>query len=369
MSEQEWYESARACAVLGVSDRVLRGLAQKGYVPTRRYADMRLEYPKDWMEDLARLLSCGSSERYGDRALFELYKLYRSYYDIDHCTTAQLNYRRKKVGIARRKLIASGSIWRMQQLATRLNVPLSRVIDWAHAGRMQVLRFGRSYYLTARYAKYIIELWTEWQTVADLALLHNVTRYKIRDLIRRKKLAAVTFVDGYIRADPAMLRELLTLRPQEKEGCYTLEEAAKRIGCDKHTLIESVCRGTVASVGCGDDRRIPEREIVRWEEWFKHLNDGFAWLEPIITHPGRSVQTMLAKHVITVLGKSQPTITRWSKEGLLPFYPDSFTKGCRVLKLFVRRYIMGLKQYAGEKVLRSHAVEYKKLCQEKGNIV
>jgi hypothetical protein len=134
-------------------------------------------------------------------------------------------------------------------------------------------------------------------------------------------------------------------------------------------LIGRISIGAVVSEGFSEGRRIPEHEVARWEKWFKHLNDEFDWLEPIITHPGRPVKTLHGKQVMAILGKSQPAITRWSQEGLLPFYPASFSQGDRVVRLFVQRYIMGLKRYAGGKVLPRHAVEYKKLCQEKGNIV
>jgi len=375
VNADEWYSVNEVCEQLGIANHSVRQLCKDGLLAYNGVATKGRKYAKRWVDDLARLTENYPPSSKQDKALFELYALHRKYYDVPDCSPYHLRLHKAAIKSACTALVDSGRVWTTAQLAVALGVTAVCVRTWARSERMSTVHFGRTHYLTAQYASYICRVWLEWNTVLQLAEEHGILAYNIWEWIRLKQLPAVKFLDGVIRVDPKVFRRYLASLPKAEykaESLVTIDEAVRRIGCRRNVFMDQLCKGTIVGVGRWNTRRIPEEEVARWEKWFSCLNDEFSWLDPLIKLPRRKPEVLSAKQVAARLKISGERVGAWSKQGLLPFFPDSFTAPVdgNLVRLFVRRYIVGLKQYAGgSKVTCAHARAYKKLCQEKGNIV
>lgn len=372
----EWCTADEVRERLGLaSNETVRQLCKKGLLASNNVATKGRRYAKRWVDDLDRLIENYPPISRLDKALFELYALHRKYYDLPDCSQYRRKIHKAEIRSACKELVKSGRVWTTKQLASALGVSAVCVRKWARSDRMSTVQFGRTHYLTAHYASHLIKVWFEWKTVLSLAEEYEVLAYSIWESIRLKRLPAVKFPDGVFRVDPEVFRRhLVTLlkAKSEAEPLVTIDEAVRRIGCKRQVFMDRLCEGTVIGVGQLNTRRIPEYEVVRWEKWFTCLNDEFSWLDPIIKPLGRKPQILSTKQVAARLKISGERVGAWSKQGLLPFFPGSFTApvGGSLVRLFVRRYIVGLQLYAGGgKVKCAHARAYKRLCQEKGNIV
>lgn len=366
MSQHGWYVASEVADLLGFKDSgSVSDLAKKGFLLTNNVSGGGRRYCKKWVDDLARLQENYLGFRLHDHVLYELYSLHVRY------ANAPDERSREEIILARELLVKSGRARSLRDLANALNVPMWRVRNWAHNGSLGAVKVGLSYYLSARRAEQVAYVWFKWPTVVELAFTQHIQPRKIWAWIERKGMPAYKFLDGNYRINPEQFQEFLDSLPGKKEGLLTVDEAVSRIGCDKHTFLARVCEGGIVTVGRYRELRIPEQEVARWEKWFKHLNDEFSWLEPVVAQSGQTVPTLYVRQVTSELGISAPTITVWAQQGLLPFYPGSFaTNGHHTIRRFVRRYILGLRGYAGApKVAKRHAVDYKRLCEEKGNIM
>lgn len=365
-SRAGWYTTAQTCVLFRLENaKAPAELHSKGLLPSKKNAAGRL-YAKDWVDALAALLVNYPSMHSRDERLFELYALNREYHSHADASPDQRKRLRAKVKRKCEQLCADGKVWKLQQLAEVLELSEDRVRAWAHRGKLSALRFGNTWYLTARYAKYVVRVYTRWKTTHELAEEWNVPYdVLVEGWIGRGELPAVKFADGMYRIDPEVFRAHMAAYTG-----VTLQEAARRIGCDKSTLTQQVHSGTVASTGWRYSRRIPEQEVAKWEELFNNLNADFAWLQPIVAQPGQAVQTLTSRQTQRALKASPAHLTLMSQEGLLPYFPRSFVVRERVIRIYVRRYIIGLAAYVGGgTATRRQAAAYKALCKERGNIV
>jgi hypothetical protein len=275
-----------------------------------------------------------------------------------------------EVHLACRTLIEAGEVRTLNQLAEAVGFPFPRMRSWARKGFVEALKFGKTYYVSEKYALYFIDVWTRWETVKELSAKSGVKAGTIAYWANKQKVRAVRFANGGHRIDPQSFYEYLEKGRFVAEG-VTVDDAVARIGCNPGTFACRVSQGVIVSVGEGANRRIPEEEVIRWEKWFKRLNAEFAWLEPVIIQPERQVETITLQQGRRILGVQQTTMATWSKDGLLPFFPGSFTaEGGSVMRLFVKRYILGLQRFVyGGKATRAKVIAYKACCEERGDIV
>lgn len=369
MSDNEWYTRAESCALLRVSPRVLHALCEKGQVATNGRTLKACLYAKDWVDGLAQLLSVYPPMRYLDETLFQLFVLWKEFHaPMPGSTRNARDMRSIKVRKATERLVASGSAWRLEEVAAELDVPLERLRKWSRTGRLAAMRIGRDYFLSARYAKYIVEVYTQWLTVSEAAEKLGIWESATRQRIVQGYLPAFKCADGRYRINPKVIKDHIVALPDEPS--MSIVEAASRLGCEQRTLHGQISKGRVIAVGPNSRRLITEREVTRWEAWFFSLNPGFEWLQTPITLANRDRETVSLKRASKALKVGTATVGRWAEAGILPFLPDSFPSDTKLTRLFVRRYIIGLQRYArNEHVTLLQAVAYKKLCQERGDIV
>jgi len=372
VSQEEWYTSAQARELLGLKERAVADLGAKGLLRTNEVATKGRRYAKDWVDDLVALLALYPPARNRDTALFELYALHRQYLAVPtDITRGRRDAQRAVLKSARDELVASGGVWPLERLAAELNLSPRRLRWWKRSGELAAVQFGPACFVTARYARYVVEVYTRWLTVDEAADAAGVTASGVKGWIA-KDWIPVVMLQGMNRIDPRQLAAFLEARsaPASEEPTFSFEEAAREIGCTARALASRVSAGGVMASGWRDTRRLSKDEVARWKEWFNKLNAEFSWLQPVVERPGRKVRTITARQTARILGIGSGTTSLWSQADLLPFFPGSFLVRGPVTRLYVRQYVMGLRRFAsGPKVRKREAVAYKKLCQEKGNIV
>lgn len=369
MDWRDGYTNDEVCTLLNLGKESPRDLSRKGLLPSNGETPLQLRYARDWVDELAVLLSRYPSLGSRDTPMFELYAWYRKYHaPPPNLTRGQLDRYRARIRQECEKLVVAKRACTVDELAEKLRVEPRRLYKWGWNGKLSSVRLGFTHYTSARYAAYIVELFTRWQTAVEIAYDHGFEPKTVNLWMANGELAAVRCPDGIQRASPEVIAAFFAARTADSG--LTISDAAARIGCDYRILVSQVSKGGVLSTGRGQLRRIPEDEVAYWEHQFNNLNPDFAWLQQIVM-PDRRRQVALlsAKQVCKVLGVQPGAVTLWSQAGLLPFFVRSLSRTV-ITRAFVSRYIDGLRRYAGGvKVARQQAVDYKQLCQAKGNIV
>jgi hypothetical protein len=369
MDTTGWYTPAQTRALLKLAAKTPAQLSARGLLPFKGVRGAGRFYSREWVDDLARLLANYPSWRSCDMVLFELYAQYRNYHEsLPRDTRYYRLLHHRKVWNECEELVAAGRAWTLQQLADELDLPLWRMHHWVKQGRLSALRFGDRGYLSARYGRYVVEIWTQWETMAVLGERWGISEHTIREWVHKEEFPAVVTWNNALRINPEVFRKFVEARAPE--GTVSLDDTARRLGLEVHAVVCRISKGGLSSVGFKATRRVPEEEVAHWEKWFKSLNPEFAWLEPILVRPGHSVRTLTSPQTYRMLNVSPATLSNWCRAGLLPFYPASFAMTGSPIHKFVLRYIAALQRYAGgEKVTYKQVRDYKALCQEKGNIV
>lgn len=263
-------------------------------------------------------------------------------------------------------LVARGDAYLLAGIAPLIGKERLSVYRWHRAGILPVFKIGTSYYVSARYAQYLITVYTKWLTVAEAANATGLSEGRVLARINNGEVPATMCADKKYRIDPAVVEELAA----RSRSAMTLRAAAAQLGVSVVALSISVDRGVVQSIGGWHRRRIPYAEVQRWVKHFNTLNEPFAWLQPLIVLPRRKrPQTLTVAQAATRLGISYSTAKEWGASGLLPYFPGGFTSPTRVERLFVRLYILSLCEFAGkDKVTKEDAWNYLELCKQKNCI-
>lgn len=364
------YTHSYVCAILEIGFKTLRELRNRGEFPFFTTEEGKIYYDKGYVDGLAAKTRVSSDKdfRY-DPTLFKLWYLKFKY---DSCPKG-LTHRRTADYRARVKtkchaLIASGDAVPLSQLAESLG-GLFRKKDtfsvWARENRVACVRIGHLYYLSRRHFNYIVWLFTECETVNEIALRFNKDKATVEKWVRQGKITGIRCPDGITRFPPR------TSNPLAVAPGLTLRETAKRLNVSYVTLVNRISEGIVTSTGNYHTRRIPEAEVAFWEKRFKSLNDGFGWLESRNT-TGARLYTLSTRQTAHSLNVKEVTLTTWGKENLLPYFTKSFSRDSvpPQERGFVKLYIYGLRNFAkGSKVTKRDAIQYRQLCTEAQNIL
>lgn len=370
MSQQEWYRAGEVVTLLKLaSPEAVHDLADKGLLPTNGRAKKGRRYAREWVDALALHINRYPSSRNRDTALFELYALHREYCAVPSGVSRNAKEKcHKRVRLVAEQWADTGHICQLEQVAAELNISFVLMQSWAYLGHLSALPIGRKYYVTPRYSKYLIELFTEWLTVDEAAERLHVARSTIYTRVRGGKLAAVKCPDGFYRISPDEINRWKREFPEVP--ALPVGVAAQRIGCERSTLSQMIAEGSVAMVGQGTNRRVPEYEVERLRRRLNSLNAEFAWLQPIVMQPTKNLHMLSRQQAGKMLGVRAGTVGRWGEEGLLPFVTITLFDGNKMTRLYVKRYIAALRVYIGQRnPKRSIALAYRELCRTKGNIV
>jgi excisionase family DNA binding protein len=370
--EPKWYTRSEAAERLGVDALAPSRLSTRGLLKSNGLQKSQQRFDASWVDEIAALIAMAPPQKNYDQALFELYALYREYHTIpEGVSRGGKDMHHARVQKACQEIVVAGRLWTLEQLAEQLNMRVERLRGWVTKNRLCALRLGQRTYLTARYGRFVVHVVTKWLTVDEAAEKWRITPGTINKWISHGGLDAIRLPDGMRRIEPKVLERYMNARAsQSDDTAMPLDVAAAFIGCTYASLRSNVSDGTVKSEGFGGTRRIPKEEVLKLHEWFNNLNAEFRWLQPLLRRPVSEVQTLTAQQTARILKVGPGAITLWSQNGLLPFVPLSFMCTGSIIRKFVRLYIVGLSAYAdGGKVARHQVRAYKKLCQEKGNIV
>lgn len=368
MQTPQGYKPQAVLDLLGIPDSTLRQLRAHNLLPHTAVGRL-VTYDREYVDGLAAKLRPHPHKSARCLAFFELYHMYWHYHAIP--AGSSRGQRDKYHRIAKdmcEELVSQGTVTTLETLAKLLAIEDKILRGWANKQRLLTLPLGMTHYLTVRYARYVIHVLTELETVYVAADRMKVSPKLIWTRIRSGSLEATKCPDGLWRVDPAAVEA--SINQPSDDTMVTASQAAILLGVSFSQLRSAVSLGVVKSVGFKESRRISLAEIERWQQRFSNLNPSFAWLQPLIMGPGKTPLTLSAKQTFGVLGISAATLTVWSQQGLLPFFIRSFSDKDVNIRLFVRLYVFGLKEFAhGKAVTRPIAISYAEACKEKNWII
>lgn len=371
--ESDTYNLLAAAEKLGLHKKTLRKLSKDGAIPYSS-PNRLFVYDAPYINDLAKQWNSlpDMYRRSSDDGFFHLYRLHRVYHaPPPGCSRGQRDKHQKMTKDLCKALVAENKARTAEWVADAIGEKPRTVRKWSLTGKIVAFHIGQTHFLSAGYAAYLVKVFTTWSTIADASNKTGVLIDTIGSKVDRGDIHAIRCPDGLRRIPPEEVKRLVVLTTTESgDRLLTLEEAAQRLGADTVAITGAIHHGILRSVGARQTRRITEAEVRRWEERFSHLNTEFAWLEPHIVQPGAKTLTMEGKHVVKTLGIGMGCVTNWCDAGVLPFFTRSFSGERYIRRAFVRRYILGLRAFAGEgKVARNTAIAYRELCKERGYIV
>ncbi len=357
------YTQIQACARLFTNHGILIALGRKGWLPCRQQG-AKVLYDAAYIDGLAVHLKRTSSSGHFDSIAAALYFLLQQYNNVPTTATrGQRDWHHERVQRQCRALIEAGDVVTAHDLAEAIHLPVQRVRRWALEGRITAVTLGYACYMSRRHYNGLVRLFTVYETVYEAADRHGVPHAVVAAKVDRGQIPAILAPDGLRRLDPAAVDRAM-LPSQDPEG-LTYGQTAARLRVTVGALKMQVSLGNIRATGWRRSRRIPISEVDRLYAQLTTLNPGFEWLEPPADIRGRDLATMDAKVACQALGVSEPTISAWSQENLLPYYVASLVAEGVVIRRFVRLYIFGLSRFKrGAQTAKEEAQEYARLCQQ-----
>lgn len=368
------YPAVAVSRKLGISTTKLRKLYNAGAIlASRRNDRYRVEYDSAYIDYLAEKIAFYSAEAHEyDTTFFVLCTLQWQYVSVpEHLTIRKRKEYHEQVKARCEEVVASGKALALDDLEELIGKRYSTLSKWGRKGVAPFIPIGRKTYVSRRYTNLLISVFTKWQTPIEAAARSGVSAYTIRERIGKGTVSARLCQDGEFRIDPAVVATLATPTADESgERLVTIAEMAERLNVRQGTVRHQMHMGSIRTVGKFKNVRIPESEVVKWEEYFNNLNTPFAWLQPLIAQPGKKPQTLTTYEGARLLSISQDKLSLWCRKGVVPFFPKSFTMHGSEMRDIVRLYVYGLRKFAGEgAVAFATAVRYFELCREKKCII
>jgi hypothetical protein len=146
---------------------------------------------------------------------------------------------------------------------------------------------------------------------------------------------------------------------------YTYITAAERLGMNPSSIKANAHIGTVKTIREGAHTYLSAEEVEKWEKFFITINVPFAWLNRGVTCRADRLPTVTLSVAARMLGIDPMTASRWARLGLLPFYPDSFSRSTkRCYKVVPTKYVEGLRRsMIGARPTQTVARAYLEKCQ------
>jgi len=319
-----------------------------------------------------------------DEAFYELHLLeWRARYECLGGSRYSQLLRRKEILAQCDALVESGHAHKLETLADILGKKPQNLVHWEKCGAIPSVKIGTAvrgeHYISSSYANRLTVIFNHWLLVEDVVERADVTPATVSRWISQQTVKAVLCPDRRWRISPTSARGAIARAKTRKEEVIadepilTISAAARRLGVLRTSLVSAVSNKNVRSIRLDSPhgkQRIPISEVEKWEERFNSLNEPFHWLTPIIVRAGASPQTMTTQRAALELGLDESTIGYMANTGLLPYFLRSFSNGDWQMKAFVRRYILGLKKFAGgEKAGARIARQYLERCKEARQIV
>ncbi len=272
------------------------------------------------------------------------------------------------------QLAKRGGLVRRTYLLDRLWGISERIITrWLERRRIIGVKIGSSWYLSSNYYNHLLQLFTRWPTIQEVAMEFNVCYDNIRRKCSNGTFPTVVTPDGRTRLNPKVVNKELKRRAAESLTTavfLTTAAARDRLGITQGVIDSALLRGYLPCVTDGNQHLIAKAEVLAWEKRFKTINPGFEWLQAQHERGG-AYKLLAAKSAYRQLRTNIRTFGLWNKENLLPFYVRSFTPGGR--KLFPALYIFGLLRFAkqqGVEILNAPLLRrYRQICNEQKIVV
>jgi hypothetical protein len=146
---------------------------------------------------------------------------------------------------------------------------------------------------------------------------------------------------------------------------YTYVTAAERLGTNPFSIRASAHIGIVKTIREGARTYLSAEEVEKWEKFFITINPPFIWLNHSVTCRANRLPTVTLSVAARMLRIDPMTVSRWAKLGLVPFYPDSFSRSTkRCHKAMPVKYIEGLRRcMLGVRPTQTVARAYLEECQ------
>lgn len=373
-SRQEVYGTRAACRVLGYSPRVMEDLRNEDGFLFFRGPTGRIQYDKQYVDGIAAKIAMYPPRlrRKRDEVLFRLYTLqYKYVHAVTGLSDKQCRKYRKSIQSECDALVANGRAFIVADLASRIGKDPKRLFAWGRSGDVPIIQIGKRSFVSERFARYLIMLFTKMLTVAEAADAARMSIGQVEGKINRGEILSIKCVDGLHRLYPSTVAELEAAEDERLSSeLLTITEAAKRLGVGFSSLARAVSQGLVTSTGEQRKRRIPATEIELRLKQFDRLNEPFAWLQPLVVSAGIKPQTLTADQAAKHLAVERKRLSPWALAGLIPFFPESVPTPNHERRRYLRLYIFGLSKFAGNQKTTQEILErYKELCQEKNCIV
>jgi hypothetical protein len=348
--QETTYSQKEAMRKLEISKDVVVRLREAGLLPYQQ-AGPYIRYERQFIDELSallRLAQLGQSTTF-DVALIELYY-------IRHMYAQATPKQRKKLRQHCRDMVEKGKAFTLPWLIDELrhHYPESTVRKWARTGKIACVSIHRTYYLSLRYARRLVWLLTDClvtQEAADRLQRHGKSIYSY---IRKGELAAIKGPDGKLRIDPAQLSTVRNVG-------VPITQAAAALHISPTWLWELIHKGRVSAIAGDKELQVPLEEVEKWRTQFTTLNPGFEWLQQQLAGRRTPTPVLAANQAAAHLDTSFVTLLAWTHAGLLPYFDRSFD-GAHRSRLYVKRYIDGLRRSVPGKVTKAAVRAYYLAC-------
>lgn len=367
------YGKTETLQKLGIgTDKWLMRLHHAGLLPYE-LEGTAYRYDAAYIDGLAAKLQLGvrhGSTMY-DYNLVVLFQLSQQYAKLQSDSSRRARNERAAIKRQCAALVEAGEIKTLDQLHHALRNVYRRdtIRTLAKRGKIPHVRIGMGCFVSTRYYNHLVWLFAKCKRVLEVALELGVSDEVLLRLVRSEGLRIYRGPDGVMRLNWQVVyavRRILDARNDRRT--VSPQEAATRLGLSLQTVRRQIGKGRVreALPSQKANKRIPVREVERLEVTLTTINMGFEWLDKQHKR-GVRPQTMSFAQTRRRLGVHDYTLTRWSRDNLVPYYVRPWGRDIRD---YVAAYIDGLVRFAaGGEVTMVLARTYLAYCIEAGRVI